>query len=88
MSMDPTVTAPDNLVKANLLLEKAICNCKVQYIQKSLTDQVVRRDVLQLQYSRLQVEKARLKLTAACHKFIFCIKTSCFITPLLKMDLK
>jgi len=57
--------APDNLVEANLLLEKAICNCKVQYIQKSLANQVVHRDTLQLQYSRLQVEKARLKLTAA-----------------------
>ena len=60
-----TVAAPDNLVEANLLLEKDICNCKVQYIQKSLADQVVRRDTLQLQYSCLQVEKARLKLTAA-----------------------
>ena len=43
----------------------AASNCKVQYIQKSLADQVVHRDALQLQYSRLQVEKARSKVTAA-----------------------
>ena len=60
-----TVAAPDDPVEANLLLEKAICHCKVQYIQKNLADQVVRRDALQLQYSRLQVEKAKSKITAA-----------------------
>jgi len=46
-------------------MEMAISNCKVQTIQKSLADQLVRRDMLQLRYSRLQVEKATSKLSAA-----------------------
>ena len=37
----------------------------MQFIQKSLADQLVHRDTLQLQYSRLQVEKAMTGLTAA-----------------------
>jgi len=57
--------SPDNPTEAHLLLETAISNCKVQFIQKSLADQLVHRDTLQLQYSRLQVEKAMTGLTAA-----------------------
>ena len=60
-----TIPTPDNSLEANLLLETAISNCKVRYIQKSLADQVVHHDQLQLQYSRLQVEKALSKLMAA-----------------------
>ena len=37
----------------------------MQLIQKSLTDQLIHRDTLQLQYSHLQVEKAMMSLTAA-----------------------
>ena len=37
----------------------------MQLIQKSLADQLVHRDTLQLQYSHLQVEKALTSLTAA-----------------------
>ena len=37
----------------------------MQLIQKSLADQLVHHDTLQLQYSRLQVEKAMTSLTAA-----------------------
>ena len=60
-----TIATPDNSLEAHLLLETAISNCQVQHIQKTLADQVVHRDQLQLQYSHLQVEKALLKLTAA-----------------------
>ena len=37
----------------------------MQLIQKSLADQLVHCDTLQLQYSHLQVEKAMTNLTAA-----------------------
>ncbi|KIM55002.1 hypothetical protein SCLCIDRAFT_135613, partial [Scleroderma citrinum Foug A] len=57
--------SPDNLTEAHLLLETTISNCKVQLIQKSLADQLVHCDTLQLQYSCLQVEKAMTSLTAA-----------------------
>jgi len=59
------ISTPDNLVEAHLLLETAISNCKIRHIEKSLADQLVRRNALQLQYSRLQVEKAKSKLAAA-----------------------
>ncbi|KAI6009974.1 hypothetical protein BKA83DRAFT_4133071 [Pisolithus microcarpus] len=59
------ISSPDNLVEAHLLLETAISNCNVHHIQQSLTEQLVRRDMLQLQYNRLQVEKARSRLAAA-----------------------
>ena len=65
MQESSRIPPPDNLTEAHLLLETAISNCRVQYIQKSLTDQLIHRDALQLQYSRLQVEKAESKLTAA-----------------------
>ena len=60
-----TIATPDNILEAHLLLETAVSNCKVRHIQKSLADQVVHRDQLQLQYSCLQVEKALSRLTAA-----------------------
>ena len=60
-----TILTPDDKLEAHLLLETVISDCKVQHIQKSLADQVVHRDQLQLQYSRLQVEKALSRLTAA-----------------------
>ena len=59
------LSVPGNVREAHLLMEMAISNCKVQTIQKSLTDQLVHCDMLQLRYSRLQVEKATLKLSAA-----------------------
>ena len=46
-------------------METTISNCKIQYIQTSLADQLVHRDTLQLQYSHLQLEKAKSKLTTA-----------------------
>ena len=49
-------------MEAHLLLETAISNCKIRRIEKSLADQQVRRNALQLHYSRLQVEKAQSKL--------------------------
>jgi len=58
------ISTPDNLVEAHLLLETAISNCKIRHIEKSLADQLVRRNALQRQYSRLQVEKAKSKLAA------------------------
>ena len=61
----PGLPSPDNPTEAHLLLETTISNCKVQLIQKSLTDQLIHRDTLQLQYSHLQVEKAMMSLTAA-----------------------
>ena len=48
-----------------MLLATAASNCKVHHIEKSLADQLVRRDALQLQYNRLQLEKAKSKLVAA-----------------------
>ena len=60
-----TIVTPDNSLEAHLLLETAISNCQVRHIQKTLADQVVHHDQLQLRYSRLQVEKALSKLTAA-----------------------
>ena len=60
-----TIVTPDNSLEAHLLLETAISNFQVRHIQKTLADQVVHRDQLQLRYSRLQVEKALSKLTAA-----------------------
>ena len=60
------ILPPDDPVEAHLLLETAISNYRVQYIQKSLADQLVHRDALQLvQYSQLRMEKAVSKLTAA-----------------------
>ena len=59
------VRIPDSMVKAHLLLETAISNCKIRRIEKSLADQLVRHDALQLHYSRLQVEKAESKLADA-----------------------
>ena len=52
-------------MEAHLLLETAISNCKIRRIEKSLADQQVRRNALQLHYSRLQVEKAQSKLADA-----------------------
>ena len=61
-------SVPGNVGEAHLLMEMAISNCKVHTIQKTLVDQLVCRDTLCLRYSRLQVEKARLKLgTAELH---------------------
>jgi len=60
--MIPTL---DTLVKAHLLMETAISNCKIQHIEKSLADQLVHHNALQLHYSHLQVEKAKSKLAAA-----------------------
>lgn len=65
MQESSTIPSPDNLVEAHLLLEMAISNCRVQHIQKTLADQLVHRNELQLQYSRLQVDKAMSKLTTA-----------------------
>ena len=65
MQESSVIPPPDNFVEAHLLLETAISNTRVHYIQKSLADQLVHRDTLQLRYSRLQVEKAISKLTAA-----------------------
>lgn len=59
------VPSPDNVTEANLLLETAVSNRKIRRIQKYLADQLVHRDALQLRYSRLQVEKAKSKLTTA-----------------------
>jgi len=59
------IPSPDNLVEAHLLLETTVSSCKVHYIQKSLADQLVHHDALQLQYCRLQVEKAKSKWTLA-----------------------
>jgi len=59
------LSVPGNVREAHLLMEMAISNCKVQTIQKSLADQLVHRDTLQLRYSCLQVEKATSKLSAA-----------------------
>ena len=56
------VPIPDSMAEAHLLLETAISNCKIQCIEKSLVDQLVCRDALQLHYSHLQVEKAESKL--------------------------
>jgi len=58
-------SVPGNVREACLLMEMAISNCKVQTIQKSLADQLVRHDTLQLRYSHIQVEKATSKLSAA-----------------------
>ncbi|KAI5990983.1 hypothetical protein EDD15DRAFT_2369383 [Pisolithus albus] len=58
------ISSLDNLVEAHLLLETVISNCNVHHIQQSLAEQLVRRDMLQLQYNHLQVEKARLRLAA------------------------
>ena len=65
MQESSVILPPDDPVEAHLLLETAISNYRVQYIQKSLADQLVHRDALQLQYSRLRMEKAVSKLTAA-----------------------
>lgn len=65
MQESSRIPPPNNLTEAHLLLEMAISNCRVQYIQKSLMDQLVHHNALQLQYSWLQVEKAELKLTTA-----------------------
>ena len=54
-----------NVNEANLLLEAAVSNRKVHHIRKSLADQLVHRDMLQLQYNRMQVKKAELKLSTA-----------------------
>lgn len=53
------------MAEANLLIETAVSNRKIRHIEKSLADQLVHRDALQLRYSRLQQEKARSKLTTA-----------------------
>ena len=58
-------SVPSNVQEARLLMEMAVSNHKVQTIQKSLADQLVRRDTLNLRYSHLQVEKATSKLSAA-----------------------
>ena len=65
MQESSVIPPPDDPVEAHLLLETAISNYRVQYIQKSLADQLVHRDALQLQYSQLQMEKAVSKLTTA-----------------------
>ncbi|KAI6027889.1 hypothetical protein PISMIDRAFT_18593 [Pisolithus microcarpus 441] len=59
------ISSPDNLVEAHLLLEMAISNCNIHHIQQSLAEQLVRCDMLQLQYNHLQVEKARSRLATA-----------------------
>ena len=59
------IPSPANVNEANLLLEAAVSNRKVHHIRKSLADQLVHRDTLQLQYNRMQVKKAEMKLSAA-----------------------
>ncbi|KIJ11429.1 hypothetical protein PAXINDRAFT_15724 [Paxillus involutus ATCC 200175] len=62
-SSTSTIPAPDDLVGAHLLLETACSDHQICLIEKTLADQLVCRDVLRLQYSRLQVEKAELNLS-------------------------
>ena len=57
-----SIPIPANIVEAHLLLETAINNCKICCIEKSLVDQVVHHDALQLHYSHLQVKKVESKL--------------------------
>ena len=63
--MPSVIPSPANVNEANLLLEAAVSNRKVHHIRKSLADQLVHRNTLQLQYNRMQVKKAEMKLSAA-----------------------
>ena len=47
MQESSMIPPPDDPVEAHLLLETAISNYRVQYIQKSLANQLVHRDALQ-----------------------------------------
>ena len=63
--MPSVIPSPANVNEANLLLEAAVSNRKVHHIQKLLADQLIHRDTLQLQYNRMQVKKAEMKLSTA-----------------------
>ena len=63
--MPSEIPSPANVNEANLLLEAAVSNRKVHHIRKLLADQLIHRDMLQLQYNCMQVKKAELKLSAA-----------------------
>ena len=56
-SLKSIVSAPDSSTEAELLLESAQAKCKLRRIQKQLADQQVQCDLLQLEYSRLQVQR-------------------------------
>ncbi|KAI6018534.1 hypothetical protein PISMIDRAFT_96904, partial [Pisolithus microcarpus 441] len=72
------ISSPDNVVEAHLLLETAISNCNMCFIQQSLMEQLLHHDTLQLQYSHLQVEKAKSKLaTAELHIGWVCMMVRC-----------
>ncbi|KAI6017343.1 hypothetical protein PISMIDRAFT_116204, partial [Pisolithus microcarpus 441] len=50
------ISVPNSTTKADLLLETAQAQCKLHRIQKQLVDQLVECNLLQLEYSHLQVQ--------------------------------
>ncbi|KAI6018498.1 hypothetical protein PISMIDRAFT_96743, partial [Pisolithus microcarpus 441] len=51
------ISVPNSTTEADLLLETAKAQCKLCRIQKQLADQLVECNLLQLEYSCLQVQQ-------------------------------
>ena len=59
------IPVPHDSTEAQLLLATARAECRIRITEKDLADQVVQRDILRLQYSRLQVARAHQNVLAA-----------------------
>ncbi|KAI5981496.1 hypothetical protein EDD15DRAFT_2196019 [Pisolithus albus] len=59
------VSLPNSSTEAELLLETARAECKLRKIQKQFADQLVRCNLLRLEYSRLQVQRVEQHLLEA-----------------------
>ncbi|KAG6377867.1 hypothetical protein JVT61DRAFT_14649 [Boletus reticuloceps] len=61
----PTISTPHSPSKAKLLIANARIDHHIRVIQKNLADHLVQRDLLRLNYNRLQVEQARQSVVEA-----------------------
>jgi len=60
-----TIPVPHNITEAQLLLATACADCQIRVTERALADQVVQRDMLRLEYNRLQVARAHQNVLAA-----------------------
>ena len=56
---------PHNITEAQLLLETARADCQIRVTERALANQLVQRDMLRLEYNRLQVAQAHQNVLAA-----------------------
>ncbi|KIM51817.1 hypothetical protein SCLCIDRAFT_142476, partial [Scleroderma citrinum Foug A] len=60
-----TIAVPHNITEVQLLLATARADCRIQVTERTLANQVMQRDMLQLEYNRLQVAQVHQNVLAA-----------------------